>query len=58
MHFQSRNQFRERDHRISLMPLESDWQDGDLSWLGALLCGLSAVSVILGIAWAVAECMA
>jgi hypothetical protein len=43
MHAQSRNPFHERDHRISLMPIERP--EGELSWLAgsALILALFVV---------------
>ncbi len=53
MHFQSRNSLRERDHRISLMPLDMDGRPvrkGDLAHIGLLLCIASGI-VSLAIIW-------
>lgn len=50
MHTQSRNPSRERDHRISLMPMDRDERPGALGALG-IGFALSAPFWIAVIAW-------
>lgn len=51
MHYQHRNPYRERDHRISLMPLAREARDAGEPplWLGASVVALLAIAALFAI---------